>query len=84
MDTAWLSKEITYGLYLSDQTILDDIDTELVVVTGIMIQNLKKETHWHLRGIRCIGVSQEDVETVHQCVRAYLPLLEVCVMNLKC
>ena len=39
------------------------------MLSGILIQNLKNETHWHLRGIRRIGVSQEDVERIHQCVR---------------
>lgn len=64
----WLSIEITYGLYLSDHTILDGIDTELVVLSGIMLQNLKTETGWHLRGTRRVGVSHEDVETIQQCV----------------
>lgn len=64
----WLSIEITYGLYLSDHTILDGVDTELVVLAGIMLQNLKTETGWHLRGTRRVGVSHEDVETIQQCV----------------
>ena len=68
ISTAWLSTEITYGLYLSDHSILDAVDTELVVLGGIMMQNLPRETGWHLRGTRRIGVSFEDVETVQQCV----------------
>ena len=68
LHTVWLSTEITYGLYLSDHTILDAVDTELVVLSGIMIQNLKRETGWHLRGTRRIGVSYDDVETIQQCV----------------
>lgn len=64
----WLSVEITYGLYLSDRSILDDIDTEIVVLSGIMIQNAKVETGWHLRGTRRIGVSHDDVELIQQCV----------------
>jgi hypothetical protein len=66
--TAWLSIEITYGLYLSDHSILSGVETELVVLSGIMIQNLPRETGWHLRGTRRIGVSHEDVETIQQCV----------------
>ena len=65
---AWISANITYGLYLSDRQILDDIDTQMVVLSGIMIQNLKRETGWHLRGTRRVGVSHEDVETIQQCV----------------
>ncbi|KAF2798776.1 hypothetical protein K505DRAFT_346378 [Melanomma pulvis-pyrius CBS 109.77] len=67
-DFDWLSKNITYGLYLSDHTILNDIETELSVLCGIMIQNLPRETSWHLRGTRRIGVSKDDVETIQQCV----------------
>jgi hypothetical protein len=52
---AWLSVEITYGLYLSDHSILDAVDTELVVLGGIMMQDLPRETGWHLRGTRRIG-----------------------------
>ena len=61
------------GLYLSDHTILDAVDTELVVLSGIMIQNLKTETGWHLRGTRRIGVSYDDVETIQQCVSLSRP-----------
>ena len=40
----------------------------MVVLPGIMIQNLERETGWHLRGMRRLGVSPEDVEIVQQCV----------------
>jgi hypothetical protein len=33
-----------------------------------MIQNLRSETAWHLRGSRRVGMSMEDVELVQQCV----------------
>ncbi|CAN9279977.1 unnamed protein product [Alternaria alternata] len=64
----WTSKQITYGLYLSDHSILNDVETELTVLSGIMIQNLPRETAWHLRGTRRIGVSRDDVETIQQCI----------------
>jgi hypothetical protein len=67
-DFDWISKKITYGFYLSDRSVLDDVDTEMVVLSGIMIQNLRKETAWHLRGTRRIGVTSRDVEIVQQCV----------------
>ena len=65
---AWITRNITYGLYLSDHSILSGLETEMVVLSGIMIQNLKHETAWHLRGLRRVGVSFEDVECVQQCV----------------
>ncbi|KAJ4993738.1 hypothetical protein SVAN01_00792 [Stagonosporopsis vannaccii] len=67
-DFDWTSKQITYGLYLSDHSILNDVETEITVLSGIMIQNLPRETGWHLRGTRRIGVSTEDTETLQQCI----------------
>ncbi|KAL4925275.1 uncharacterized protein BDV17DRAFT_300436 [Aspergillus undulatus] len=63
-DFTWISKEITYGFYLSDRAVLDDLDTQLVVLPGIMIQNLRLETHWHIRGTRRLGVSPEKVQVI--------------------
>ncbi|EGP83206.1 uncharacterized protein MYCGRDRAFT_88187 [Zymoseptoria tritici IPO323] len=57
-DFMWISEEITYGLYLSDHSIIGPVETELVVLTGIMMQNLVRETGWHLRGIRRIGIER--------------------------
>ncbi|KAM0331276.1 hypothetical protein ACHAQA_002946 [Verticillium albo-atrum] len=68
-DFAWVSQHITYGLYLSDRQVLDDLDTEMVVLCSIMIQNLKKETHWHIRGTRRLGVSFEDTQQVWDSVQ---------------
>jgi hypothetical protein len=67
-DFDWTSKQITYGLYLSDHSILNDVETEITVLSGIMIQNLPRETGWHLRGTRRIGVRVEDVESLQQCI----------------
>ncbi|KAL2865166.1 uncharacterized protein BJX67DRAFT_359409 [Aspergillus lucknowensis] len=68
-DFSWLSTKITYGLFLSDRQVLDDYDTQLVVLPAIMSQNLKIETHWHIRGTRRLGVPIEDVKVVMGCVK---------------
>lgn len=39
-----------------------------MVLAGIAMQNLPRETGWHLRGMRRIGVAMEDVELVQKCV----------------
>ena len=83
MFAGWISANITYGLYLSDHSILNDIETEIVVLSGIMIQNLKRETGWHLRGTRRIGVSHEDVETLQQCVSSF-PIIQVSQWRCLC
>lgn len=67
-DFDFISRQITYGFYLSDHSILTPIETELVTLSGIMIQNLPLETAWHLRGTRRVGISKEDVEQIQHCV----------------
>jgi len=61
--------EIAYALHLSDRQFLDDVDTEMVVLPAVMGQNLPRETYWHIRGTRRVGVSKEDVQMVCDCVR---------------
>ncbi|KAL5358793.1 hypothetical protein BJX96DRAFT_147281 [Aspergillus floccosus] len=68
-DFAWLSTDITYGLFLSDRQVLDDFDTQMVVLPAIMSQNLKIETHWHIRGTRRLGLPKQDVQIVWDCVQ---------------
>ncbi|KOS19319.1 hypothetical protein ESCO_001418 [Escovopsis weberi] len=63
-DFSWLSQTITYGLFLSDRQVLDDVDTQLVVLPSIASQNLPTESRWHIRGTRRIGVSKKDVQTL--------------------
>ena len=72
------------GLYLSDHSILNGVETELVVLSGIMIQNLPRETGWHLRGTRRIGVSYDDVETIQQCVSAVPNEFIVLTIGISC
>lgn len=67
-DFGWISSEITYGLYLSDHSILNGVETELVVLSGMLCSNMSREMGWHLRGSRRIGISSEDCEKVQQCV----------------
>lgn len=48
--------EICYGLHLSDRQILDNLDTETVVLGAVMGQNLPREAYWHMRGLRRLGL----------------------------
>lgn len=75
-DFAWVSGEITYGLFLSDRQVLDDVETQLVVLPAIMSQDLRTETHWHIRGTRRIGVSKKDVQVVWDAVQAVSAFFE--------
>jgi hypothetical protein len=71
-DFGWISREITYGLYLSDHRILDGVETELVVLSGILAQDLPKMVGWHLRACRRIGITMEDCETIQKCIEICL------------
>lgn len=68
-DFIWLSKHITYGLYLGDRQVLDDLDTEMVVFPAIMSQNLKTETWWHIRGTRRVGVSNPETKILYNVIK---------------
>ncbi len=76
-DFAWTSLTISYGLFLSDRQVLDDVDTQLVVLPCIMSQNLKLETGWHIRGTRRIGVSKEDTQVIWDSVQAFAAFFEL-------
>ncbi|KAF2747677.1 hypothetical protein M011DRAFT_518903 [Sporormia fimetaria CBS 119925] len=76
-DFAWVSTEITYGLYLADRSVLDDWDTEVVVLVGIMVQNLRLETEWHVRGARRIGMSEGDVGVIVECTKMVMGFMGV-------
>jgi hypothetical protein len=75
----WLA-DITYGLLLSDRQVLDDVDTELVILPGVMGQDVPRMTYWHIRGTRRLGISKEDVQMVMDCVNL---VVEACGVTLK-
>lgn len=64
----WIVK-ICYGLHLLDRQILDNLDTEILVLGAVMGQNLPGETYWHMRGLRRLGLPKEDVQMLCDCVR---------------
>ncbi|CAG8898813.1 unnamed protein product [Penicillium egyptiacum] len=80
-DFEWLTKEITYGLFLSDMQVLGDIDTQMVVLPAIMSQNLKNPSHWHIRGTMRLGLSKEDMQAIWDCVRLVTEFFETPMDN---
>ncbi|PGH16738.1 hypothetical protein AJ79_01611 [Helicocarpus griseus UAMH5409] len=67
---AWLEKSVIYGLFLADQSVLSEVETLLVTLPSIMCQGWPGPAMWHLRGLRRLGRSEEDVEKVQQAVEA--------------
>ncbi|XWW97703.1 hypothetical protein V2A60_005689 [Cordyceps javanica] len=76
-DFSWTSLVVTYGLFLSDRQVLDDVETQLVVLPCIMSQNLKLETGWHIRGTRRIGVSKPDTQMIWDSVQSFAAFFEI-------
>lgn len=81
-DFGWISSDITYGLYLSDHRILNGVETELCVLSGMFCLGLPRMMGWHLRAFRRIGVSSEDCEKVQQCIEMCAEHLGVQVENM--
>ena len=69
-DFEWLEKRVIYGLFLADHSILNTIETELVVVSAIMAQGVRAPSLWHVRGLRRLGVGFHAVERVCEVIRA--------------
>jgi hypothetical protein len=50
-----------YGLYLSDHSVLNALESEVVVLSAILCTGLKSPGLWHLRGLgRLLGARGED------------------------
>jgi hypothetical protein len=65
---AWLSTNISYGLFLADHNILDIVESELVILPAIMCQGLAPSTKWHLRGCLRVGCTRDEVESIQQAI----------------
>jgi alkylhydroperoxidase/carboxymuconolactone decarboxylase family protein YurZ len=78
--TAWISTDISYGLFLADHTTLDIVESELVIMPAIMCQGLTSATKWHLRGCLRVGYTREEVECIQQAIEH---VAETCGKQLK-
>jgi len=67
-EIAWISTDISYGLFLADHKILDIVETELVTMPAVMCQNLAKPTSWHLQACRNVGMSNQDIKAIQDVV----------------
>ncbi|KAB2571635.1 hypothetical protein DBV05_g9711, partial [Lasiodiplodia theobromae] len=64
-DFRWLEESVIYGLFLSDHSVLSDVETSLVTASAILAgSGLKAPTLWHLRGLRRLGLERGEVEAV--------------------
>jgi hypothetical protein len=79
LDFGFRVEGITCGLLLSDRQVLDNLDTELVVLPAMIGQDLPRMTYRHIRGIRLFGISKEELQMVMDCVHL---VVEFCGVTL--
>ncbi|CAD6579971.1 MAG: hypothetical protein ASARMPRED_009310 [Alectoria sarmentosa] len=66
-DFEWLDKDVIYGMFYADDSVLDLMETQLITYTAIACQGLPTSAQNHLGGLLRMGLSVEDVELVTQC-----------------
>ena len=65
-DLEYLEKAVIYGTYLADLSVLDSIEAQLVCGVAILCGGIRGPSIWHLRGMRRVGLSEDDVEKVRE------------------
>ncbi|KAI9735362.1 MAG: hypothetical protein M1818_006557 [Claussenomyces sp. TS43310] len=68
-DFGWTVDYAVYGLFLADLSVLGPEENELVILSSVMGQGAHFTTITHLRGIRRIGVSAADTQSVENIIR---------------
>ncbi|KAL9066446.1 MAG: hypothetical protein Q9161_007585, partial [Pseudevernia consocians] len=63
----WLTKDVVYGMFWGDHTVLDTVDTQLINYTAIVSQGLKVTVRTHLGGLSNMGLNLEEIEGVTKC-----------------
>ena len=78
-----------YGLYLSDHSVLNAIESEVVVLTAILCTGLRSPGLWHLRGLgRLLGARGPDAENevkdvIRQVKVATIAAVEFCGKSME-
>ena len=63
----WLTKDVVYGMFFADSSVLDSKETELICYTAIVCQSLPVQIH--LGGLQRMGLSLEEIEGVTECAK---------------
>ena len=71
-DFQWLAKNVIYGMFWADESWLNRIETEIVVFSAILCQDVRNPTRRHLRALHRFGVSLEDIGQIMECVQKIL------------
>ena len=66
-DFEWLTKDVVYGMFYADDSVLDALETELITYTAIACQGLPTTVQNHLGGLLTMGLTLEEIEQVTAC-----------------
>ena len=67
-DMEYVERSIIYGLFLSDLTVLDSVEAQIVVLVAILCTGYGAPSIWHLRGLRRLGLGEDQVDAVRNAV----------------
>jgi hypothetical protein len=85
-DVVFLESSIIYGLYLSDHSVLTEIQTECIIVASMLCTGFGQPSLWHLRGLcrllgargntiaenrKVVDIVQRFEDTIKACVQFY-------------
>ncbi|KAF9779121.1 hypothetical protein IL306_002349 [Fusarium sp. DS 682] len=82
-EISWISINISYRLFLADHRILDIVETELVVLPGIMCHNLGRETSWHVAASQNVGIAPQDVRAIQLAANLVAELAGLNLSNIE-
>ena len=68
-DIRWQQERVVYGIFLSDHTVLTDVETEMVILAAFMCGMYHEEKEWHLRGFRRLGPTLEETHKIQQAMK---------------
>ncbi|KAJ5288939.1 hypothetical protein N7478_001969 [Penicillium angulare] len=63
-DFTWASDNIIYGMFLSDESIINRVETSLMAISCMQCMGLQGTSKRHLNGLKNHGVSDEDIGAV--------------------
>lgn len=66
--TAFTIKYSVYGLYLSDLTVFNPLENELVMLSCVLSQGGRVASLSHFNGLRLLGVNESDAEGVQKVI----------------
>ena len=68
-DIRWQQERIVYGIFLSDHSVLTDVETEMAVLSALMCGRNQRPKIWHLIGLRQLGPTFEDSQKMHEAMK---------------